>query len=127
MALSGDIIVGIVSILIMCIIAGLQCLPRFIRRRNAQSLQETPINYDLLARSSALESGTFYAMRGVRVDTFALWSSRIPGPSWAFPDHGSEPHPSSASTFSDDTLPQRRLGRIFIPQPDRILGDDRST
>ncbi|KAI1654451.1 hypothetical protein F4813DRAFT_392703 [Daldinia decipiens] len=104
MTLSDDTIVGIVSILIMCIVAGLPYLPRLIRRRNAESLQETPINYDPFVTSSALESVTFYAT-SVRVDTFTRWSSSKPGPPWTVSDHGSGLDSSSTLTFSDDTLP----------------------
>ncbi|KAI0851653.1 hypothetical protein F5Y00DRAFT_259141 [Daldinia vernicosa] len=109
----------------MCVIAGLQYLRWFIRRRNARPLQENPINYDPLARSSALESGMFYATRGVRVDTFALWSSSVPGPPRTFPSHESELD-SYTSSFSDDTLSRQRSGRIFAPQLDRMLQDGRS-
>ncbi|KAI0122612.1 hypothetical protein F4814DRAFT_409317 [Daldinia grandis] len=124
MTLSDEAIIGTVSIFIMCIIASLQYIPRFIRRRNTQSPQGSPINSNPSAGLSTLESGMFYATRGVRVDTFTFWSSRMASPHQAFPNHESELDPSYTSTFPDDTWSQRR--RIFVPRPNQMLENGRS-
>ncbi|KAI1469214.1 uncharacterized protein F4812DRAFT_322439 [Daldinia caldariorum] len=92
MALSTESIIAIVSVLIMCILAGIKYLPRLIRQCNAQLLRGNPSNpSNHFVRSSALESGAVFATRRVRVDeTFMLWSPYTSGPSRNSPYQGSE-------------------------------------
>ncbi|OTB17716.1 hypothetical protein K445DRAFT_261649 [Daldinia sp. EC12] len=87
---TSEAIIAIISIFVTCIIAGLSYLLKFKRLHNARP-RENLINPDQFARSSALESGTFFAMRkrSVTVDAFMLWSTQMPGPTQTSPYHRS--------------------------------------